>query len=215
MGSRHHLYTGSDRERVNYRAASAPRTQPPPMCPEDPNHRSTQASCSHSSLVHTMNTGASFRWHLYSFSLFDLNLLGFSSIQIDRRTFKLCAFWERFVGELSRTLRVLWCTHMSSCLPVRLFSLQRIATKKGRTGRAGSAYLRQHLLCLSTAQKKKKRKKPPRNNSNPPNVLPETAQSVRSSAAEDAGVWKSRPRKKKTHRGEKKNPTNTPEMDER
>lgn len=31
MGSRHHLYCGSDRERVNYRAASAPRMQHLPL----------------------------------------------------------------------------------------------------------------------------------------------------------------------------------------
>lgn len=37
---------------------------------------------------------------------------------------------------------------------MRLFSPQRIETKEGRTGRAGSAYLRQHSLCLSVAHTK-------------------------------------------------------------
>lgn len=40
MGSGHHLYSGSDRERVNYRAASAPPAQPlPPPVPPDVSRR--------------------------------------------------------------------------------------------------------------------------------------------------------------------------------
>lgn len=56
MGSRHHLYCGSDRERVNYRAASAPRKQHLPLiaAPHSP------------PAVHTIDSGLRKSEHLYS-----------------------------------------------------------------------------------------------------------------------------------------------------
>lgn len=56
MGSRHHLYCGSDRERVNYRAASAPPMQHLPLiaAPHSP------------PAAYTIDSGPRKSEHLYS-----------------------------------------------------------------------------------------------------------------------------------------------------